>query len=115
MCVLSRSASSDARQRGRPRRRTKSARVAAAGSRGVDCYHSGFMPDTGLFSLDDEVAVVIGGGGVLAGAMADALAAAGPGVAILGRTQENADKRAQSIAANGGHALSIQCDTTSKA
>src|SRR5690349_20909880 len=73
------------------------------------------MPDTGLFSLDDKVAVVIGGGGVLAGAMAEGLAAAGARVAILGRTQQNADARAQSIAARGGQALAIQCDTTSKA
>src|SRR5437660_335918 len=35
------------------------------------------MPESGLFSLTDEVAVVIGGGGVLAGAMAEGLAQAG--------------------------------------
>lgn len=73
------------------------------------------MPNSGLFSLDNEVAVVIGGGGVLAGAMAEGLADAGARVAILGRTQQNADKRAQSIAANGGQSLAIQCDNTSKA
>ena len=73
------------------------------------------MADIGLFSLDQEVAVVIGGGGVLAGAMADGLAAAGARVAILGRTQKNADARAQAIAAKGGHALAIQCDITGKA
>ena len=73
------------------------------------------MPETGLFSLKDEVAVVIGGGGVLAGAMADGLAAAGARVAVLGRTRQNAEARAQAIAANGGQALAIQCDATSKA
>ena len=73
------------------------------------------MPDTELFSLDDEVAVVIGGGGVLAGAMAEGLAGAGARIAILGRTQQNADARAQAIAAKGRPALAIQCDTTSKA
>lgn len=73
------------------------------------------MPETGLFSLDNEVAVVIGGGGVLAGAMAEGLAAAGAKIAIVGRTLENAEKRAQSIAAKGHQAMGIQCDTTSKA
>jgi NAD(P)-dependent dehydrogenase (short-subunit alcohol dehydrogenase family) len=73
------------------------------------------MPESGLFSLDGEVAVVIGGGGVLAGAMADGLAAAGAMVAIAGRTQENADARANAITAAGGQAIGIQCDVTSKA
>jgi NAD(P)-dependent dehydrogenase (short-subunit alcohol dehydrogenase family) len=73
------------------------------------------IPETGLFSLEDEVAVVIGGGGVLAGAMAEGLADAGARVAVLGRTQNNADIRAQSIGAKGRPALAIQCDATSKA
>src|SRR5512146_3231344 len=73
------------------------------------------MPDNGLFSLDGEVAVVIGGGGVLAGAMAEGLADAGAKVAIAGRTQQNADNRAQAIAAKGHHSIGIQCDATRKA
>jgi NAD(P)-dependent dehydrogenase (short-subunit alcohol dehydrogenase family) len=72
------------------------------------------MPDAGLFSLDGEVAVVIGGGGVLGGAMADGLADAGARIAILGRTQQNADARAQEIVSRGHEAIAIQCDATSK-
>src|SRR5438067_12487709 len=72
------------------------------------------MPDTGLFSLDNEVAVVIGGGGVLAGAMAEGLAEAGARVAIAGRTLRNAETRANSIVAKGREAIAIQCDATSK-
>jgi NAD(P)-dependent dehydrogenase (short-subunit alcohol dehydrogenase family) len=68
-----------------------------------------------LFRLDNEVAVVIGGGGVLAGAMAEGLAVSGAKIAIVGRTQENADKRAQAITALGYEAIGLQCDTTSKA
>ena len=68
----------------------------------------------GLFSLDDEVAVVIGGGGVLAGAMAAGLAQAGARVAIVGRTLGPAEARAQAIVAEGGQAIGIQCDATGK-
>jgi NAD(P)-dependent dehydrogenase (short-subunit alcohol dehydrogenase family) len=73
------------------------------------------MSETNLFSLDGEVAVVIGGGGVLAGAMAEGLARAGARVAVAGRTKENADKRAQAITAAGYEAIGVQCDSTSKA
>src|SRR6266705_3278106 len=73
------------------------------------------MPETELFSLDGDVAVIIGGGGVLAGAMAEGLAAAGASIVIAGRTQEHADARAASIAATGRPAIGIQCDATSKA
>jgi NAD(P)-dependent dehydrogenase (short-subunit alcohol dehydrogenase family) len=72
------------------------------------------MPENGLFSLDGDVAVVIGGGGVLAGAMADGLARAGARIAVVGRTREHADARAAAIAAEGGEAIGIQCDATRK-
>jgi NAD(P)-dependent dehydrogenase (short-subunit alcohol dehydrogenase family) len=73
------------------------------------------MPETELFSLGGDVAIVIGGGGVLAGAMAEGLAAAGAAVAIAGRTRENAEARAGSITASGGQAIGVQCDATRKA
>jgi NAD(P)-dependent dehydrogenase (short-subunit alcohol dehydrogenase family) len=68
-----------------------------------------------LFLLNGDVAVVIGGGGVLAGAMAEGLSAAGAKLAIAGRTQEHADERAHSITAAGREAIGIQCDVTKKA
>jgi NAD(P)-dependent dehydrogenase (short-subunit alcohol dehydrogenase family) len=73
------------------------------------------MPETDLFSLGGEVAVVIGGGGVLAGAMAEGLAAAGARVAVAGRTKEHAEERAQALTALGYESIGIQCDATSKA
>jgi NAD(P)-dependent dehydrogenase (short-subunit alcohol dehydrogenase family) len=73
------------------------------------------MPENELFGLAGEVAVVIGGGGVLAGAMAEGLADAGAKIAIVGRTQEKAVARAQAIAAKGHEAIGLRCDTTSKA
>ena len=73
------------------------------------------MPDNGLFSLTGQVAVVIGGGGVLAGAMAVGLAKAGADIAILDVSQEAAQKQAKSILTLGRQAIGIQCDATSKA
>jgi NAD(P)-dependent dehydrogenase (short-subunit alcohol dehydrogenase family) len=60
------------------------------------------LPD--LFNLTDEVAVVIGGTGVLGGAMADALAAFGAKVAIVGRSAERGSERVRQIEAAGGTA-----------
>jgi NAD(P)-dependent dehydrogenase (short-subunit alcohol dehydrogenase family) len=68
-----------------------------------------------MFSLTGQVAVVIGGGGVLAGAMATGLARAGADIAILDVSKDNADGRAKSIATLGGGAIGVVCDATSKA
>jgi NAD(P)-dependent dehydrogenase (short-subunit alcohol dehydrogenase family) len=57
-----------------------------------------------LFDLADEVAVVMGGTGVLGGAMASALAARGARVAIVGRNAERGAERVRQIAAAGGQA-----------
>ena len=58
-----------------------------------------------LFDLKDEVAVVIGGTGVLGGAMAKALAGAGARVAIVGRNAERGAQRVDEIESGGGTAL----------
>ena len=58
-----------------------------------------------LFNLENETAVVIGGTGVLGGAMAEALAAAGARVAIVGRSERRGQERVQSIESAGGRAL----------
>jgi NAD(P)-dependent dehydrogenase (short-subunit alcohol dehydrogenase family) len=73
------------------------------------------MQENGLFSLDGKVAVVIGGGGVLAGAMAAGLAQAGADVAILDLNANAAAERANSICTLGRKAIGVQCDATSKA
>jgi NAD(P)-dependent dehydrogenase (short-subunit alcohol dehydrogenase family) len=57
-----------------------------------------------LFSLDHEVAVVLGGTGVLGGAMADALAAAGARVAVVGRNADRGQERVRAIEGAGGRA-----------
>ncbi len=58
-----------------------------------------------LFDLSGEVAAVIGGTGVLGGAMAEALAQAGARVAVLGRSEERGQERVRAIEAEGGSAL----------
>jgi NAD(P)-dependent dehydrogenase (short-subunit alcohol dehydrogenase family) len=63
-----------------------------------------------LFDLEREIAIVVGGTGVLGGAMAEALAEAGARVAIVGRNAERGNARAEKIAAAGGKALFVSAD-----
>jgi len=55
-----------------------------------------------LFSLKDEIAVVVGGGGVLAGAIAEGFAEFGAKVALLGVRPEAGEARAKQIVSKGG-------------
>ncbi|MGB8167389.1 MAG: SDR family NAD(P)-dependent oxidoreductase [Chthoniobacteraceae bacterium] len=63
-----------------------------------------------LFSLSNEVAVVIGATGVLGGALADGLAAAGAKVAVVGRNRERGEARVQAIRDAGGVAAFFTAD-----
>ncbi len=63
-----------------------------------------------LFDLSQEIAVVIGATGVLGGALAEGLAAAGAQVAILGRNRERGEARAKLIASSGGRAQFFEAD-----
>lgn len=58
-----------------------------------------------LFDLEGETAVVIGGTGVLGGAMSDALAGCGAKVAVVGRSEERGRRRVSEIEAAGGTAM----------
>jgi NAD(P)-dependent dehydrogenase (short-subunit alcohol dehydrogenase family) len=68
-----------------------------------------------LFNLDQEIAVVIGGTGVLGGVMAEALAGAGARVAVLGRSAERGRERVERIAAAGGRAAFHPADALDRA
>ncbi len=61
-----------------------------------------------LFSIKDKVYVLTGGGGVLAGAIADGLAQCGAKVALIDIRIENAKKRADKINASGGIASAFE-------
>lgn len=63
-----------------------------------------------LFRLDNQVAVVIGGTGVLGGAMAEGLAAAGALIALIGRNAGRGEARARAICDSGQRARFFAAD-----
>lgn len=73
------------------------------------------MTSTGIFDLDGRVAAVIGGTGVLGGAICHGLAAAGAAVAVLGRSAERAEARVAALEADGASAIASLVDATDKA
>lgn len=64
--------------------------------------------------LQDKVAVVTGGGGVICGVMAKAIAACGARVAVLDHKQENADRIAEEICDAGGCAIGVAANVLDK-
>jgi len=70
---------------------------------------------TEIFSLAGKAAVVIGGGGVLAGAMGSGLARAGAAIAIVDFNLEAAEARAAEIQKLGQRARACKADASSKA
>ena len=67
-----------------------------------------------LFSLDGQIAVVIGGTGELCGAMAEGLAQAGAEVILVGRSEKKATARIEEITAKGGRAHFVAADVSSR-
>ena len=57
-----------------------------------------------MFGFEGQTAVVIGGTGVLGGALCDGLAAAGAHVVVAGRSEERGQSRVQAILDSGGAA-----------
>lgn len=67
-----------------------------------------------LFGFDGQVAVVIGATGVLGGALADGLGAAGAHVVVSGRSPERGQARVDAIVAAGGSAEFLAVDVTDR-
>jgi NAD(P)-dependent dehydrogenase (short-subunit alcohol dehydrogenase family) len=63
-----------------------------------------------LFDVKGKTAVLTGGTGVLGGAMAKAIAAAGVNTVVLGRNKTNGDNLAAEIRKNGGEACFLPAD-----
>lgn len=68
-----------------------------------------------LFGLKGQVAVVIGGTGVLGGALCEGLVKAGAAIVVSGREPDRAESRAKELVALGGEAIGIAVDSTSRA
>lgn len=69
---------------------------------------------TNLFDLSDEVALVLGGTGVLGGGMAEALASAGARVVVAGRSEERGQLCVDRIKSAGGEAMFVSADALSR-
>jgi NAD(P)-dependent dehydrogenase (short-subunit alcohol dehydrogenase family) len=67
-----------------------------------------------LYSLENQTAVIIGGGGVLAGCMAEGLAKAGADIAILDLNLGNAQKKADELKKFDVKTSAIMVDASSK-
>ncbi len=65
-----------------------------------------------LFGLHERTAVVIGGTGVLGGAICDALAGAGAGVVVVGRNAQQGSEAVRRIEQAGGCAEFCAADST---
>jgi NAD(P)-dependent dehydrogenase (short-subunit alcohol dehydrogenase family) len=68
-----------------------------------------------LFDLSDRVAIVTGGGGGLGRDLAIALAEAGAGIVVAGRTESALAETCRQIADRGGRASAIALDVTKPA
>ncbi len=67
---------------------------------------------TQLFGLNKQVAVVIGGTGVLGGALAEGLAQAGAKVVVAGRSKEKGDERVRAITNLNAWAEYVEVDVS---
>ena len=65
-----------------------------------------------MFGLSGQVAVVIGGTGVLGGALAEGLAQAGARVVVAGRSADKGQERVTAISKLGGEAAFLEVDVT---
>ncbi|HYM51211.1 MAG TPA: SDR family oxidoreductase [Candidatus Limnocylindrales bacterium] len=65
-----------------------------------------------IFSLQGRVALVAGGGGAIGSALAEALAGAGAGVCVVGRTADHTQQAAARVRAAGMESLAITADVT---
>ena len=98
-----------------PNRPESSSRPAASGTDGA--AGTGGASGAGgasLFELTGRVAAVIGGTGVLGGAVCHGLGNAGAAVAVMGRSVEKADRRVAALRADGITATTTILDASDR-
>lgn len=69
---------------------------------------------TRLFDLTGRVAAIIGGTGILGGAVCHGLGSAGAAIAVMGRSRERADERVAALQAQGIRAEAILLDASDR-
>ena len=67
-----------------------------------------------LFSIENKVVVVTGGGGAIAGALAQSAARCGAKIAVLDLDEQKADEVASQIIAHNGQAMALPCDVLNR-
>ena len=72
------------------------------------------MQQLSIFGLDDQVALVVGGGGAIGSALGVALAGAGANVAVAGRTAESLEAAVARIHETGAAGISIVADASDR-
>jgi len=73
------------------------------------------MPSTDLFSLNNRIVLITGGTGILGGAMAEGLVAAGAHVALLARDAAKAEAMLGRLAGGPGRAMAVAGDVLDRA
>jgi len=76
---------------------------------------AGAAAGTELFDLTGHVAAVMGGTGILGGAVCRGFARAGAAVAVLGRSRERADELVAALEADGNKATAVVLDASDPA
>lgn len=65
-----------------------------------------------VFNVENMVAVITGGSGILGTEMARGLLSSGAKVVLLARNKENLEKKARSLSKSGNNVAVFQCDVT---
>jgi NAD(P)-dependent dehydrogenase (short-subunit alcohol dehydrogenase family) len=81
----------------------------------MDTNGRGVLNRRWALGLAGRTAAVTGGGGAICGAIAEALAAEGVGVAVWDLSEAAARKEAEKIVGMGGNALAVACDVLDRA
>src|SRR3954471_10805905 len=73
------------------------------------------MSQLDIFSLQDRVALICGGGGSIGAALAEAFAGAGARVTVSGRTPDSLAQTVDRVRRAGSEGLTVVADATSEA